>query len=62
MSEGAENVGTCGKLLECVAGDREDFWKLQVIDQVMSWYMTVLPSYGQALEGCSGVWTVVTHR
>jgi len=26
--------------LKCVAGDREDFWKACVTDQVMSWYVT----------------------
>jgi len=25
---------------ECVAGDRKDFWKLQLTDQVMSQYVT----------------------
>ena len=42
-SEAAENVGRCGKMSEAsehVAGDREDFWKAHVTDQVMSRYVT----------------------
>jgi len=55
--EAVEGVGRCRKTSEaseCVAGEREDFQKLRVTDRVMSRYMTVLPSYGQALEGRSG--------
>jgi len=49
-SEAAKNVGRCGKMSEAsdrVAGDRKDSWKACVTDQVMSQYVTVLPS-------CSG--------
>jgi len=46
-----QKVQKTSETSECVAGD---FRKLRVTDQVMSRYMTVLPSHGQALEGCSG--------
>jgi len=42
-SEAAEIVGRCGKMSEAserVAGDREDFQKACVTDQVMSQYVT----------------------
>jgi len=45
LSEAAENIGRCGKMseaLECVAGDREDFQKAWVTEQVMSQYVTVV--------------------
>jgi len=47
-----EDVGRCEEAVEGVRRCRK-CQKLQVIDWVMSWYMTVRPSYGQALEGCS---------